>query len=279
MPAPRTENISFRCTVHLGLIVTGHAERLELLPLALGDVVGPEVVEVEGVVAVILYFSIVDLVGKSRLARKWWRYTLSMATEHEDRVEIVHHSVLPSPRRYGFGEVCNLHPLASRDVVVPQIVAVIDAINAEATEHHQRIPFACKSVQHQRNLMLPSSAGKLARWTVHATLKVGLSIRAQARPVKAGGVVFALRTELSGGDGERLPLCSVRFRAWDECPIICLDVHVTLLVIRSFTRAHCTLLADQLVWVVRGPVARVPVVQPHVVQVVTVRYPHFASKY
>ena len=127
--------------------------------------------------------------------------------------------------------------------------------------------------------MLMASTGQLARRSVHAVFEVRLSVRSQSSPVKAGGVILARRTKLARCHCECFPFRSIVLRALDECAIVSFDIPVTFFAIRAFARAHGTFLAHQLVRVVSGPVSSVPVVEPHVVEVISVRHAHLAAEY
>ena len=80
------------------------------------------------------------------LTRKRWAHALSVPAEHENDVLVVNHGVLPSSSGHRLGEVSDLNPLTSRDVVMPQIFTVIHAVYAVAAKHHQGISFSREPV-------------------------------------------------------------------------------------------------------------------------------------
>ena len=127
--------------------------------------------------------------------------------------------------------------------------------------------------------MLMASTGQLARRSVHAVFEVRLTVRSQSSPVKAGGVILARRTKLARCHCEWFPFRSIVFRTLDECAIVSFDIPMPFFAIRAFTCAHGTFFTHQLVRVVSGPVSSVPVVEPHVVEVISVRHAHFAAEY
>ena len=162
---------------------------------------------------------------------------------------------------------------------MPQVVAIVDAVNAVTSEEHDSIALSCQPIEHERRLVLPSAARKVTVRAVHPTLQVGLRVGPQPGPVEARRVVLARGTKLARCHRQGLPLRPELFRARYESAVVRFDVPVAVLLIRALAGAHRALLANELVGIVRGPVACVPVVQPHVVEVVTVWYPHLAPEH